>query len=83
VAPLSWLLPFNVMATSFVLLAMAALWRSHGYLARFAGCGYGDLARLYRLRAATRVEHDDLPDCRSWPVDMPHSHRTASQSSPT
>ena len=68
--PLSWLLPINVMATSFVLLAMAALWRSHGYLVLLAAVT-GTFLASYRTFARLRGQHDELARLQDLALSLP------------
>jgi GGDEF domain-containing protein len=68
--PLSWLLPINLMATSFVLLAMAALWRSHGYLVLLAAVTVTFLAS-YRTYARLRGQHHELARLQELALSLP------------
>ena len=68
--PLSWLLPINLMATSFVLLAMAALWRSHGYLVLLAAVTATFLAS-YRTYARLRGQHHELARLQELALSLP------------
>ncbi len=56
--PLTWLMPINLTATSFALLAVAALWRGIGYLPILGGITVC-LLLFYRTYAGLRDRHVD------------------------
>jgi diguanylate cyclase (GGDEF)-like protein len=68
--PLTWLLPLNVAATSFSLLAVAALWRGAAYLLLLAAL-IAALLLAYRRHAGLRGRHLDLGRLQELAVALP------------
>ena len=67
---LLWLLPINVLATSFSLLAVAALWQGSAYLVLLGGVTAA-LLLSYRTYARLRGRHLDLGHLQSLAASLP------------
>ncbi len=68
--PLNWLVPINLAATSFALLAVAALWRGIGYLPLLVLITICLLV-FYRTFARLRDRHVDLGRLQDLAVTLP------------
>ena len=68
--PLTWLLPINFLATSWGLLAVAALWRGGGYLVPLTGVTLAVLL-FHRSYDRLHTRHVDMGRVQSLAISLP------------